>query len=189
MSSLQNLTRRTVTAALKVVDYQLADLNAWYNSTYGIDNWKFVEGSEITAEPIEESENVGTKSYQGEYRVAIGKLRIDEFKELLSRDDRYISTNGQTAGIFFYFMYTYHLYEPVEKVTKALDFDTAFNMTEISNEVAAYSDITTMINEETIKFITGVRPMSEWDSFIETLYAIGMDDVEEALTAQYQAMQ
>lgn len=179
----------TVIAGLKVVDFQLADLNAWYNATYGIDNWKFVEGSEVAAEPLEEAENVGTKSYQGEYRVAIGKLRIDEFKELLSRDDRYISSNGQTAGIFFYYSYTYHLYEPVEKVTKALDFDIPFNMTEVSNEVSAYSDITTMIDEETIKFVTGVRPMSDWENFIETLYSIGMDEVEENLTAQYQAAQ
>jgi hypothetical protein len=40
----------------------------------------------------------------------------------------------------------------------------------------------------TIKFITGVRPLSEWGDFIDTLYQAGLNDWMDAHTEQYLAL-
>jgi hypothetical protein len=175
-------------ACLKMVDFQLADLNAWYNATYGIDGWYFNEGSEVAASPVESDGNVGTDVYKGEYRVGIGKLRIDEFTELLAADKRYVETNGETAGIFFYWLYTEHLYEAANEVFQPFDYRLTFNETEVEQEVPALADIKRMQEEELVKFATGARDLSEWDDFIAALYNIGLDKVEDAYTTQYEAL-
>ena len=178
----------TIKAALDVFNLQLSDTTAWYNSTYGIDMWNFLEGSEETASPIQSDGNVGTKEYKGEYRVAIGKLRINEFMELLEKDTRYTSTNGETAGLFFYWLYDKNLYSPVMEIFQPFDFRLGFNNTQIEDEIFAMSDINRMIEEESVKFATGVQAMDMWDDFIDKLYKIGMADVENAYTDQYMAL-
>ena len=181
-------SEETAEACLKMVDFQLSDLTAWYNSTYGIDGWSFNEGSEVAATPVESDGIVGTDVYKGEYRVGIGKLRIDEFTELLSMDKRYVDTKGETAGIFFYWLYTEHLYGAAEEVFQPFDYRLSFNETEVEEQVAELADIKRMQEEELVKFATGARPLSEWDDFIASLYKIGLDKVEDAYTAQYESL-
>ena len=48
------------------------------------------------------------------------------------------------------------------------------------------SDIQRAQDEELLKFVIGTRSLDEWDAFIESLYKIGMDRVEDAFTAQYE---
>jgi len=177
-----------VAACLKMVDLELSNLDAWYNSTYGMDAWKYIEGSEIAAEATVPTEDVATETYQGEYRVALGKTRIDEFNELFKTDARYVESNGETAGLFFYYMYT-RQYSSVDDVYQPFDFHLNFNGTAVSEEVPEYSDVNRMYEEEVVKFVTGVRSLDEWDDFIAELYAAGMDKVEDAYTAQYADMQ
>lgn len=45
--------------------------------------------------------------------------------------------------------------------------------------------LNTFIDEETTKFITGVRPISEFDKFVEELKAKGLDEQTEALNTWY----
>lgn len=47
---------------------------------------------------------------------------------------------------------------------------------------SAYSDIATYVQSETLAFITGNRPLSEYDSFCNTIHSMGIED----LTAIYQ---
>ncbi len=63
--------------------------------------------------------------------------------------------------------------------------DTIFDTAAISTAVVNYEDINRMTEEEIAKFITGVRPMSEYDSFINDLNSIGTDKLIEELTRQY----
>jgi hypothetical protein len=41
------------------------------------------------------------------------------------------------------------------------------------------------MDEQLILFVTGARPLDQWDSFIEDLNRAGMQDYIDALTAQY----
>ncbi|MDD4139949.1 MAG: extracellular solute-binding protein [Eubacteriales bacterium] len=45
--------------------------------------------------------------------------------------------------------------------------------------------LSTFISEETIKFITGVRPMADFDKFVSELKAKGLDEQTEALNTWY----
>jgi putative aldouronate transport system substrate-binding protein len=65
------------------------------------------------------------------------------------------------------------------------DFDVAYDMAIIKDNVASYDDIARMIEEETIKFISGNRPMSQWDSFLDSLKKIGIDQLNDEYTKQY----
>ena len=66
------------------------------------------------------------------------------------------------------------------------DFDVAYDIAAIKDAVSAYDDIQRMIDEETAKFITGTRPMGEWDDFVASLKKIGIDNLYAEYTTQYQ---
>lgn len=181
-----NASTEAIEAILKVVDFQLSDPEARFNATYGVDAWEYGEGSTQVA-VAKEQVNTGSAGYNTEYRLSIGQLRISEFKELLSlNDDRYVASNGEQAGYFFYYLYMDHLYD-VDAYRPEL-FDYTFDTAKISEDVIAYTDVNTMIEEELYKFVSGARAIDEWDGFIEQLYSIGMGEVEDALTEQYNEM-
>lgn len=180
-------TPEAIEGCLKIVDFQLSNMEARFNATYALDAWEYLEGSTQAAQAKENATNVGTTSYSGEYRVSIGVLRVQEFLELLGQSDaRYLESNGETAGYFFYQHYAQHHYDVA--VTKPWEYDYYFDTTRISEEVMAYTDVNTKISEELIKFVIGNRPLDQWDAFIQELYDMGMAQVEDAYTAQYLDM-
>lgn len=65
------------------------------------------------------------------------------------------------------------------------DFDVPYDESIINDKVPGMEDINRLIAEETTKFITGVRPVSEYEDWIDTLYKAGLDDWIEAYTEQY----
>jgi len=177
-------SKESIEAVLKIVDFELTDTEARFNATYGLNAWEYVEGSTETAKPKGEGANTGTSLYNTEYRLSIGQLRISEFKELLTaNDDRYVASNGEKAGYFFYYLYMDHHYDV--DTYEPFQFNLIFDTNAISDEVIAYSDVNTKIAEDLYKFVSGSRSMDEWDSFIQELYDIGMAEVEDALTEQY----
>ena len=66
-----------------------------------------------------------------------------------------------------------------------IDFDVPYDVSAINDKVPGMEDIGRLQVEETTKFITGVRPLSEWDDFIQQLYRAGLNDWIEAYTEQY----
>jgi hypothetical protein len=68
------------------------------------------------------------------------------------------------------------------------DFDVAYDMAVIKNNVPEFDDISRMIEEETTKFITGNRPMSQWDQFLNDLKKVGIDKLYDEYTKQYNAI-
>lgn len=51
------------------------------------------------------------------------------------------------------------------------------------------TDITTYLQESVTGFITGTKPMEEWDSFIQTIKDTGIDKILEVRQAQYDRLQ
>ena len=68
------------------------------------------------------------------------------------------------------------------------DFDVAYDIAAIKDAVSAYDDIERMIDEETAKFITGTRPLGEWDDFVASLKKIGIEKLYAEYTTQFQAI-
>lgn len=59
------------------------------------------------------------------------------------------------------------------------------NADEADEHSSIYSDINTRLQEGIAQFITGARPMDEWDSFVEELYDMGIEDCIELYQAAY----
>lgn len=67
------------------------------------------------------------------------------------------------------------------------DFDVPYDGAAIADAVPSMGDIDRLNQEEVIKFITGVRPLSEWDGFVDSLYRAGLQDWIDAYTEQYRS--
>lgn len=48
-----------------------------------------------------------------------------------------------------------------------------------------YSDIATYVEENTTKFLTGDKSMDEWDSFVQALWDMGLQDCIDAYQSAY----
>ncbi len=68
-----------------------------------------------------------------------------------------------------------------------LDYSVPYDQTAIKKQVPGLADLSRLIDEETTKFITGVRSLSEWDAFLGQLKSAGLNDWMKAYTAQYLA--
>ena len=67
-----------------------------------------------------------------------------------------------------------------------VDAGVVYDPEVIQQKVPGYADLTRMIEEEETKFITGARPLSEYDGYIKDLYKAGLDKWIEAFTQMYK---
>ena len=72
-----------------------------------------------------------------------------------------------------------------DRVKLPVDWDIIYDNTKILEAVDSYNDLNRMINEETVKFISGARPLAEYDDFVKDLYKLGLDKYIDELTRQY----
>ncbi|MCE2468779.1 MAG: hypothetical protein J4G06_12295, partial [Caldilineaceae bacterium] len=68
-----------------------------------------------------------------------------------------------------------------------VDFDVPYDGAAIAEQVPSMEDINRLNSEEVIKFITGVRPLTEFSDFVDSLYRAGLQDWIDAYTSQYVA--
>lgn len=74
-----------------------------------------------------------------------------------------------------------------EKIgVKPLDMDFNFDKAKIEEKVPLREDIDRLLDEEITKFITGARPISEYDEFRKELEAAGVNNLIDAYTEQYK---
>lgn len=56
---------------------------------------------------------------------------------------------------------------------------------EQSDAFSAYIDINTYITENILTFVSGSKPLSEWDSYVEGLYEIGLEEAQAVYQEAY----
>ena len=117
-----------------------------------------------------------TDTYDGEFYLYPNNLMIRYLNILNSADEE--------PGLYTRFL-TEDSYR-TSGVKYAGDYGVNYSTAKLSELAPNYSDIVTMIEEQTINFITGVRPMDEWDTFVnEELPAAGLEQVIDAYTQLY----
>jgi hypothetical protein len=67
-----------------------------------------------------------------------------------------------------------------------IDFDVPYDLTAIRDQYPGLSDFERLIDEESVKFITGARPLSEWGDFLDSMQNAGLDRWSELHTEQYR---
>lgn len=114
------------------------------------------------------------KTYSGDYNFALGfmEYQMDPTDPTLTVHSKYLLTD-----ILNY-----------DRAVKGIDFDVFYDQEVLSNDIPMMNDISRMMEEETIRFITGARDISEWDEFIDDLYTIGMDTYIEVYTREYNKL-
>ena len=140
-----------------------------YAGRIGID-WEWVDEEASTLVRLD------TETYDGEFYAFPNNLMLRYLNILGSADEEPT-------------LYTKFLTEDsyrTEGVKYCGDYGTLYSTARLKELAPNMSDIDTMIEEETINFITGVRSMDEWDSFInDELPAAGVDKVIDAYTTLY----
>lgn len=66
-----------------------------------------------------------------------------------------------------------------------VDAEVPYDRSLIRDKVPGLADLDRLIEEETTKFITGTRPLEEWDAFLEQLESAGLQDWIDAYTEQF----
>ena len=65
------------------------------------------------------------------------------------------------------------------------DYYVPYDLKAAQDNVMEWSDLTRMLSEEQVKFIMGIRPMSEWDAFLNELRKAGYEEMSAEYTRQY----
>lgn len=76
-------------------------------------------------------------------------------------------------------------YPKLDDAKMPFDAQVPWDDSRITNEVPGLGDINRLIDEQLILFITGARPIEEWDAFMSDLNRAGIEDWVKALTTQY----
>lgn len=140
-----------------------------YCGRLGVD-WQWVDEEAATLIRMD------TETYDGEFYAFPNNLMLRYLNILASADEE--------PGLYTRFL-TEDSYR-TQGVKYCGDYGTLYSTARLKELAPNKSDIDTMIEEETINFITGVRPMDEWDTFIsEELVAAGVDKVIDAYTTLY----
>lgn len=158
-------------AAMKFINWSQMNLENYLISLYGIENvdWKFMDSEKYAVERL-------NTDYISDFCPATFAFTI-QFSP---------ADEASRPEFEFYRDYVTNL----DICKKPFDYGIApfYNMDEINTQLPNKEDITRMINEGLIKFLTCARPMSEYDTFIGELKSAGLDKWSEVMTAQYNSI-
>ncbi len=102
----------------------------------------------------------------------------------MTTQSAFLAADGSVVPALAYNMN--HIIKDIPDCKLPGDFEIKYDSQRIKDAVPNQSDISTMIAAEEVKFITGVRSMSEWDSYISELKAAGIEKLIDARTEQYK---
>jgi hypothetical protein len=66
------------------------------------------------------------------------------------------------------------------------DYDVPYDTTLIQKQFPGLGDFNRVLEEESIKFITGMRPLAEWDKFQHEIEGAGLREWSKYTTEQYR---
>jgi len=67
-----------------------------------------------------------------------------------------------------------------------VDYDVPYDKVKIAKSFPGITDFNRLMDEELTKFISNVRPVSDWDNFVKQLSSAGLADWSKAYTEQYR---
>lgn len=143
-------------------------------------DWEWVDKENKIARLITAQNTACEEKYSGDYNIALGlgpELWATAVKQELP--DGSIEWNRHQQHIY---TYTHQL----DNGKLPVDYDVPYDRSLIRDNFAGEADFDRVMEEESIKFITGARPMSEWGDFQAQLEQAGLDKWSEQYTQQYR---
>lgn len=157
---------------IKLVNWGYENLDHYYTLQSGIEgvHWDYANEEKTYIK----ERNPDAKTYFGDYNFALGCMEYEAGK-----DDPAATVHQK---------YLFNNILDYDRGIKGLDYDIYYDTELLQQDIPTMSDINRMMEEEIVKFVTGNRPLSEWDSFIADLYQIGMDNYIDVYTREYQKL-
>lgn len=156
-------------AVIKFMDCLYGDVDSYLTACRGIENedWEYVDRDKLIVKSLNEEQR-----YFGELNAALSTVMENDIYDADNMEDKsltYLRTTciDQNIG--------------VQPFNKDFNFSTA----KLTEAAPGRGDIERMIKEETTKFITGARKLSEYDLFISELNAAGIQNLIDEYTRQY----
>ncbi len=159
-------------AAMKYLNWLQSDLENYMLAFFGIEgeNWKWVDKANKVYEKL-------NRDYLGDLIAGMTFAYTVQFRD------------SAPAGAPAFDYYKNFLTNPKTSKKIALaDYEFKFDTKKLSDNIPTLGDLNRMIEQETIKFIMGARPIGEWDAFLQELNKAGMDKWIAAYTAEYNAV-
>lgn len=163
-----NKNAKNPEAAIKLIDWVHSDIENYFLLFFGIEgkHWKYTDKSKRIIEGL-------NTDYMGDLIPGLSFAYTVQYEK-----------NDPAFGPQFDFIRKYITNMNRVKKSSLADVEYKFDTKAINDKVPTSGDITRMIEQETIKFITGARPMDEYNKFIEELNKAGLDKWIEAYTAE-----
>lgn len=157
-------------AVMKFINYQYQDIPTnTITAAFG-NNWKYLDDNRFDIELLSSD-----LRYAGEYMVSLG----------VATENKYAFRDPVKE------MHANYLNNELLQLDAAkmpVDATVIYNQDELRANIPTLEDISRLRDEELVKFITGARPLSEFDQFIEQLYKAGLQNWIDEYTRQYHEL-
>lgn len=157
-------------AVMKFINYQYQDMPTnTITAAFG-SNWKYLDDKQFEIELLSPE-----LKYAGEYMVSLGLATENEyaFKDPVKK------------------MHADYLNNEIldlESAKMPVDATIVYDQDKLRENIPALEDLDRLRNEELVKFITGARPLAEFDQFIDQLYKAGLQKWIDEYTLQYNEL-
>lgn len=157
---------------IKLINWGNEKLDNYYTLQSGIEgvHWDYANAEKTYIK----ERNPDSKTYFGDFNFALGVMEYQ-----VDRDNPEVTIHQK---------YLFNDILDYDRGVKGLDYAIYYDMELMKKDIPTLSDINRMMEEEIVKFVTGNRPLTEWDSFIADLYKIGMDNYIDVYTREYQKL-
>jgi hypothetical protein len=168
-------------AVMRYVDWMFqgmpTDLSNVYTIALGVEgaDWEWVDKKNGMARRFIPTTGKCEERYAGDYWMNKGPGTEPFQKEVLADG----TVHRHWGHLNTYWLDYSHGKMPV-------DADVPYDVTAIRKVFAGEADMNRLFEEETIKFITGVRPLSEWSAFQKQIEGAGLKQWSEQYTAQFR---
>jgi putative aldouronate transport system substrate-binding protein len=170
-------------AVIKFINWQYANIENHLTADRGIQgkDWEFVDQPELVKDmqpgtQVIKSDDYRNTGYVGEFAWSLG----------LPNETRYaiLTSNG---SITQHAQWLNCCQGDTSKGKMPFASHVSYDNRQLIRTFPNLTDFNRLMEEETIKFISGSRPLSEWGAFVDQVNAAGLEQWSQAYTEQYQA--
>ncbi|SDD07369.1 ABC-type glycerol-3-phosphate transport system, substrate-binding protein [Paenibacillus sp. UNCCL117] len=157
-------------AVMKFVNHQYQDVPTnTLTAAFGT-NWKYLDDKKFEIEMLNKD-----ISYAGEFMVSLG----------LATETKYAFRDPVKK---LHADYLNHEISNIASAKMPIDAMITYDKKMLQEKIPTLGDIDRLRSEELVKFVTGARPLAEYDKFIDQLYKAGLDKWIEEYTRQYNEL-
>ena len=188
-----------VDAALKFINWQYESWENYYTATWGLKDymWRYDPN-----DPLAETETFTTTGWTDEngtamYKTADGELSYDNTLAYYSDFCTSIGLPTEVLGKKYdasgkqnmhNFWLANHLDDFDVTNEPGIEYGIVWDTVALKDNVPSYTDLTTYVSEQLPKFVIGERDIAEWDTFLSELDKMGLNDLCQEYTRQYEIL-